>query len=151
KASRLCWARALIAVDFPALERPTKAISGNSDGGSSLSWLAVTRNRAVCVHANARLASSPSPGSTFRKGVGAAGRSSVMGKANAHCKISGFCTRTCLFHEACRSSPVLPGRGFSRHVGRQRGGASGRNGARCLRASRGRPCEGCHHLGQRVR
>ena len=34
KASRFCCASRLIAVDLPALLRPTKAISGNSPAGS---------------------------------------------------------------------------------------------------------------------
>ena len=47
----------LIAVDLPALERPTKAISGNSVCDSWFNWLAVVRKRAVCVQAKANLSS----------------------------------------------------------------------------------------------
>jgi hypothetical protein len=36
-----------MAVDLPALERPTKAISGTSTLGSWLSWAAVVKKRAV--------------------------------------------------------------------------------------------------------
>lgn len=35
-------------VDLPALERPTKAISGTSSAGRKCSWGAVVRNLAVC-------------------------------------------------------------------------------------------------------
>ena len=35
-------------VDFPALERPTNAISGTSCSGKKCSWGAVVRNLAVC-------------------------------------------------------------------------------------------------------
>ena len=35
-------------VDFPALERPTNAISGTSSSGKKCSWGAVVRNLAVC-------------------------------------------------------------------------------------------------------
>jgi hypothetical protein len=53
KASRFCCASVLMAVDLPALLRPTKAISGNSVAGSWSSWLAVVRNRAPWVQASA--------------------------------------------------------------------------------------------------
>lgn len=36
-------------VDLPALERPTKAISGTSSSGKWNSSAAVVRNRAVCI------------------------------------------------------------------------------------------------------
>jgi hypothetical protein len=45
-----------MAVDLPALDRPTKAISGSSVTGSSDSLLAVVRKRAVCVQARASFA-----------------------------------------------------------------------------------------------
>lgn len=35
-------------VDFPALERPTNAISGTSSSGKKCNWGAVVRNLAVC-------------------------------------------------------------------------------------------------------
>ena len=35
-------------VDLPALERPTKAISGTSSSGKKCNWGAVVRKRAVC-------------------------------------------------------------------------------------------------------
>ena len=54
KARRFCCVSTLIAVDLPALERPTKAISGSSVAGSWSSRLAVVRKRAVCVQASAR-------------------------------------------------------------------------------------------------
>ena len=38
----------LIQVDLPALERPTKAISGTSSSGKKCNWGAVVRKRAVC-------------------------------------------------------------------------------------------------------
>src|SRR5688572_22075534 len=48
KASRFCWVRVLMQVDLPALERPTKAISGTSRAGRCSSRGAVVRKRAVC-------------------------------------------------------------------------------------------------------
>ena len=36
-------------VDLPALERPTKAISGTSSGGNWCSCAAVVKKRAVCI------------------------------------------------------------------------------------------------------
>src|SRR3954464_10305538 len=53
KASRPCWVRVLIAVLLPALDRPTKAISGSSLIGNCTSWLAVVGNRAAGAHPNA--------------------------------------------------------------------------------------------------
>src|SRR3954463_5617481 len=50
-ASRFCWVSVLMQVDLPALERPTKAISGTSCGGRGSSLGAVVRKRAVCSHA----------------------------------------------------------------------------------------------------
>ena len=58
KARRFCCASMLMAVDLPALERPTKAISGSSVAGNWSSWLAVVRKRAVWVQANAPLCST---------------------------------------------------------------------------------------------
>ncbi len=55
KARRFCWVRTLIAVDLPALERPTKAISGSSLTGNSESLLAVVRKRAVWAQAMRQL------------------------------------------------------------------------------------------------
>ena len=46
-----------MAVDLPALERPTKAISGASCTGSCSSWLAVVTKRAPCAQASAARAS----------------------------------------------------------------------------------------------
>ena len=37
-------------VDFPALDRPTNAISGTSSAGKKWSWGAVVKNLAVCIH-----------------------------------------------------------------------------------------------------
>ena len=50
-------------VDLPALERPTKAISGKSSGGKKCSSGAVVRNLAVCNQPKAIAAGvfSPSP------------------------------------------------------------------------------------------
>jgi hypothetical protein len=45
----------LIAVDLPALLRPTKAISGSPVSGSWSSWLAVVKKRALCAQARASL------------------------------------------------------------------------------------------------
>src|SRR5438445_5766444 len=56
-ARRFCCVSVLIAVDLPALLRPTNAISGSSLTGSWSSWLAVVRKRAVWVQASARFAS----------------------------------------------------------------------------------------------
>lgn len=39
----------LIQVDLPALERPTKAISGTVKGGKNSSCGAVVKNLAVCI------------------------------------------------------------------------------------------------------
>ena len=47
KASCFCWVRVLMQVDLPALERPTKAISGTVSGGRNCNWGAVVRKRAV--------------------------------------------------------------------------------------------------------
>src|SRR3954469_7837495 len=53
-------------VDLPALERPTKAISGYSCGGRNSSLGAVVRKRAVCIQPRARSAAvgarAPGPG-----------------------------------------------------------------------------------------
>ncbi len=57
KASWRCCARVLMQVDLPALERPTKAISGTSMAGSWCSCAAVVRKRAVCIQPMATLAS----------------------------------------------------------------------------------------------
>src|SRR3954470_2678864 len=57
KASRCCCVRVLIQVDLPALERPTKAISGTSTRGRCLSSGAVVRNLAVCSQPMAILGS----------------------------------------------------------------------------------------------
>ena len=43
-------------VDLPALERPTKAISGTSSAGKKCSWGAVVKNFAVCNHPKATTA-----------------------------------------------------------------------------------------------
>src|ERR1700760_2627754 len=48
KASCFCCVSVLMQVDLPALERPTKAISGTSSGGRKCSSGAVVRKRAVC-------------------------------------------------------------------------------------------------------
>src|SRR6478672_8422180 len=52
-ASRFCCVSVLMQVDLPALERPTKAISGYSCGGRNSSLGAVVRKRAVCIQASA--------------------------------------------------------------------------------------------------
>src|SRR3954462_6178405 len=52
-ASRFCFVSVLMQVDLPALERPTKAISGCSCGGRNSRFGAVVRKRAVCIQANA--------------------------------------------------------------------------------------------------
>ena len=49
-ANCFCCVNVLIHVDFPALERPTKAISGTSSAGKKCNSGAVVRNRAVCSH-----------------------------------------------------------------------------------------------------
>ncbi|GAB3663326.1 hypothetical protein GCM10028813_43040 [Ramlibacter alkalitolerans] len=46
-------------VDLPALERPTKAISGTSDSGRCSRRGAVVRKRAVCIQATACAAEVP--------------------------------------------------------------------------------------------
>src|SRR5260363_188924 len=46
KASRFCWQSVLIALDFPAFERPAKAISGASEVGRPCGWFTDIRNRA---------------------------------------------------------------------------------------------------------
>src|SRR6476620_1377049 len=55
-ARRFCCVRVLIQVDLPALERPTKAISGTVRGGRNSSVGAVVRKRAVCIQPIARVA-----------------------------------------------------------------------------------------------
>src|SRR5215217_1848218 len=62
KASRFCWVRTLIDVDLPALDRPTKAISGTSPGGRNSRRGAVVRKRAVCSQATACAAGEGSVG-----------------------------------------------------------------------------------------
>src|SRR2546423_1719299 len=57
KARRRCCVSVLIAVDLPAFDRPTKAISGSSVAGSCVSSLAVVRKRAVCAQASAAFSS----------------------------------------------------------------------------------------------
>src|SRR5260364_172692 len=47
KASRFCWQSVLIALDFPAFERPAKAISGASEVGRPCGWFTDIRKRAV--------------------------------------------------------------------------------------------------------
>jgi hypothetical protein len=49
KARRFCCVSVLMQVDLPALERPTKAISGTDRGGRNSSLGAVVRNLAVCI------------------------------------------------------------------------------------------------------
>src|SRR5689334_21746263 len=56
KANCFCCVSVLMQVDLPALERPTKAISGTSSGGSQCSSGAVVRKRAVCSQPAAMLA-----------------------------------------------------------------------------------------------
>src|SRR5665647_3463314 len=57
KASRCCCVNVLMQVDLPALERPTKAISGTSSRGRCFSSGAVVRNLAVCSQPMAILGS----------------------------------------------------------------------------------------------
>jgi hypothetical protein len=49
KANCFFCVKVLMQVDFPALERPTKAISGVSISGKWCSWAAVVKKRAVCI------------------------------------------------------------------------------------------------------
>ena len=58
KASCFCCVSVLMHEDLPALERPTKAISGTSTVGNWCSWAAVVRKRAVCIQPIALLASA---------------------------------------------------------------------------------------------
>src|SRR4051812_17695266 len=91
KASRFCCVSVLMQVDLPALDRPTKAISGWSCGGRNSSFGAVVRKRAVCIQAKA-LSAGPGteavvPGvaviwQSVRDRVGGGGR---------HCRICRFC------------------------------------------------------------
>ena len=62
KANCFCCVSVLMQVDLPALERPTKAISGTSSSGRKCSWGAVVRNLAVWSHPNATVAGDFSPG-----------------------------------------------------------------------------------------
>ena len=48
-------------VDLPALDRPTKAISGTSSLGRKCNWGAVVKNFAVCNQPSATVASVLSP------------------------------------------------------------------------------------------
>ena len=151
KARRFCCASVLTAVDLPALERPTKAISGswrgarscasaspslasaepaspsgaptsassrNSSNSSSpaasarawasagstpltgrcLSWLAVVRKRAVCVHASARL---PAVSGSVLAGLTGGGRPCALSFSLALARAL-----------AAARWPVLPGPGF---------------------------------------
>src|SRR5260363_173654 len=47
KASRFCWQSVLIALDFPAFERPAKALSGASEVGRPCGWFTDIRKRVV--------------------------------------------------------------------------------------------------------
>ncbi|MOA33805.1 hypothetical protein D3C78_1551320 [compost metagenome] len=76
-------------VDLPALERPTKAISGTSMVGRWCSCAAVVRKRAVCIQP---MASLPSMAGEGLPATGA-GEEFVMGGINAwepHCRIVRF-------------------------------------------------------------
>ena len=49
KANLCCCVKVLMQVDFPALERPTKANSGKFSAGKKSSEGAVVKNLAVCI------------------------------------------------------------------------------------------------------
>jgi hypothetical protein len=53
KANCFCCVKVLMQVDLPALERPTKAISGTLSGGKKCNCGAVVRNLAVCIQPKA--------------------------------------------------------------------------------------------------
>ena len=83
-----------MAVDLPALLRPTKATSGNSGAGNWLSRLAVVRKRALWVQDKAS------------RTAGSVGISEFWFRLSArvfmeHCKIDGF-TRFDLFSPSGR-------------------------------------------------
>lgn len=56
-------------VDLPALERPTKAISGKSSGGKKCNSGAVVKNLAVCSQPRAMAAAAFPPVSLLAGGV----------------------------------------------------------------------------------
>ena len=68
KASWFCCVSVLMAVDLPALERPTKAISGTSSAGNWLSCAAVVRKRAVCSQPSAARPASEAGVLAFGRG-----------------------------------------------------------------------------------
>ena len=67
-ASRVCWVSVLMAVDLPAFERPTKAISGRFRGGRCSSCGALVRKRAVCSQPRAIRVRSAAAASTAGAG-----------------------------------------------------------------------------------
>ena len=70
-ASRCCCVKVLMQVDLPALERPTKAISGTSSGGRWSNSGAVVRNLAVCSQPMAILSMSGAKTAGEEGGTGA--------------------------------------------------------------------------------
>src|SRR5947209_5673657 len=76
-ARLFCCVSVLMQVDLPALERPTKAISGRPGSGRNSRRGAVVRKRAVCSHASARAAAVDA----------AVGGEEAMGP---HCRIARF-------------------------------------------------------------
>src|SRR5207244_4558109 len=86
-ARRFCCVSVLMQVDLPALERPTKAISGTSSGGRKCNCGAVVRNLAVCSQPEAMTASVLAAGPTV-PALGAGLGWVVMdksGRPNQHC------------------------------------------------------------------
>lgn len=82
-------------VDLPALERPTKAISGTSSGGKKCSWGAVVRNFAVCNHPIAVRAAW-----VCEESVGLDGE--VLGIVmSSHCRMVLFCLPDNLLSTYC--------------------------------------------------
>ena len=91
-----------MAVDLPALLRPTNAISGSSLAGSWLSSLAVVTKRALCVQASA----------VARGGVGRGGGGHGQARKAAHCKIRALApSQTRRQHDPNHPAADRPARG----------------------------------------
>lgn len=82
-------------VDFPALERPTNAISGTSSGGRKCNCGAVVKNLAVCNHPSAVRALE-----LCSESIGLEG--GVLGIViSSHCRMALFCLPDNLLHCNC--------------------------------------------------
>ena len=107
KARRFCCVRTLIAVDLPAFERPTKAISGSSVAGSSRELARGGQEARGVRPGERRLRVCVVVACRFRAGRRVGMEVLMTRREAAHCKIAGFGTRTSLLHEACTAFALL--------------------------------------------